>query len=352
MIRVLYSILFFCVFLSVRSYGQTDKEFWFVAPEISNTHVDRPIYLRISAGANDAVVTIEQPANVALFNSGVPMVINVPANTTYSQDLTPWINQIESGQPTPDVIENKGLHITSTEDITVYYEVLGTTGGGVVQNSDIFALKGANALGTTFFTPFQNLLDSPDNAYGSITAYSAFDIVAVYDNTTITITPTQNVVGHAAGVPYTITLNSGQTYSGRAAGFLAAEHLSGTKITSNKAIAVTIKDDSVRQNWALDLVGDQLVPVSVLGSDYIVVKGAVNGNNDAGLYGNSNPNPSFGDRAVICATQNGTTVTIGGVMQTTLSAGQTYNYQVTLPAEYISLSHPAYVYPYRVLEMN
>jgi hypothetical protein len=346
MIRVLYTILFFCVFLSVQSYGQTDREFWFVAPEVTSTHVDRPIYLRISAGAVAATVTIQQPANAPSFNSGSPMVISVAANTTFSQDLTPWITQLENGEPTANIVENKGLYITSDQDITAYYEVLGTTGGGVVQNSEIFSLKGANALGTTFYTPFQNLLDNANNIYCTpcITGHSSFDIVATTDNTTITITPTQNIVGHAAGVPFTIVLNRGQTYSGLASGTLAAEHLSGTLITSDKPIAVTIKDDSIRQNYALDLIGDQLVPVTVLGTDYIVVKGALNRNNDPGLFGNSDPNPSFGDRAIICATQNGTTVTIGGVLKTTLAAGQTYNYQVTLAAEYISLSHPAYVF--------
>ena len=346
MTKRIYSILFFLLILSFRSYSQTDKEFWFVAPEVTSTHTDRPIYLRISAGAAAATVTIEMPADAASFNGGSPLVVVVPSNTTYSQNLTAWITQIENGEPTANITENKGLHITSTQDITVYYEVLGTNGGGVVQNSDIFVLKGANALGTTFYTPFQNLLDNADNIYcvPCITGRSSFDIVATEDNTTITITPTQNIDGHAAGVPFTITLNRGQTYSGRASGTSAASHLSGTKITSDKAIAVTIKDDSVRQNYALDLVGDQIVPVSVLGTEYIVVKGAVNTNNDPGLFGNSNFNPNFGDRAIICATQNGTTVTIGGVFKTTLAEGQTYNYQITAASEYISVSQPAYVF--------
>ena len=137
----------------------------------------------------------------------------------------------------------------------------------------------------------------------------------------------------AANVAFTITLNKGQTYSAMAVGTNGVDHLSGTLITSDKAIAVTIKDDSILQTSGLDLAGDQLVPVDLVGTTYIVTKGFLNA-----------PNANTGDRAVICATEDNTTVTIGGVLKTTINAGQTYNYQVTLASEYIEMSHPAYVF--------
>ena len=339
-------LLLFILFVGV-GFSQTDKEFWFVAPEVSSTHADKPIFLRMSTTGLTSTVTVSQPANPAF----TPIVVTIPPNTTTSVDLTTWLTQIESGAPLSDTVENKGLHITATENITVYYEILGTLAPNVL-NSDIFVLKGRNALGRRFYTPFQNKLPNADNLYaGAYTGRSAFDIVATENNTTITITPTQAVVGasgiaHPAGIPYTIVLNRGQTYSGQATGPNPGDHLSGTLIVADKPIAVTIKDDSVRQNWALDLMGDQLVPVNILGTDYIVIRGELKERNDTNLFHNTNYNPDFGDRAVICATEDATIVSIGGVTVATLNAGETYNHQVPInaTAEYIQTSKKVYVF--------
>ncbi len=337
-------LIIFVSFFVKTSFSQTDKDFWFVAPEVAQAAQDRPIFLRMSTVGLASTVTISQPANAGF----IPIVVNIPANSTVSQDLTSRITMIESGSPTPGLVENKGLHIVATQNITAYYEVLGTgvvtwvspyNGQTRVLNSDIFALKGKNALGTRFYTPFQNQLPNCNNNIGtSVVAYSAFDIVATVDNTVITITPTQDVYRTAttwrtAGTAYTVTLNRGQTYSGRARSQSGAGHLSGTLITSNNPIAVTIKDDSILQNMSMDLAGDQLVPVNVIGTEYIVIKGNVNTNGTA-----------LGDRAIIVATQANTTVTIGGVLRATLNAGQTLNWQVTQPSEYIVTSQPAYVF--------
>ena len=39
-----------------------------------------------------------------------------------------------------------------------------------------------------------------------------FNIVATKDSTAVTITPSHSLIGHSAGVPFTIYLNKGQTY--------------------------------------------------------------------------------------------------------------------------------------------
>jgi gliding motility-associated-like protein len=337
-------LLLIALLISKLGFSQTDKEFWFVAPEVSGTHADRPIWIRMSTTNIAATVTIDQPANPGF----TPIVVNIPANTTTSVDLTTWIDQIENGQPAANTTENKGLHLSSTQNITAYYEVLGTVGPNVL-NSDIFVLKGKNALGTRFYTPFQNLLGNADNIYclpNCMSGNSAFDIVATTNSTSVTITPTQNIVGHSAGIPFTIVLNKGQTYSAQAIGRNPGDHLSGSLITSDQPIAVTIKDDSARQNYALDLIGDQLVPVNVVGTDYIVVRGSLRDTNELSLIGDANYNPNLGDRAVICATENNTTVSINGVVLATLNAGQIFNHQIPRfsTAEYILTSHPAYVF--------
>lgn len=53
-----------CVSLSfVSASAQVDTEFWFVAPEVWANHGDSPTLLRFATFDQDAVVTVEQPAN-------------------------------------------------------------------------------------------------------------------------------------------------------------------------------------------------------------------------------------------------------------------------------------------------
>jgi PKD repeat protein len=296
------------------SFGQTDVEFWFVAPEITIGHGNfpggEPVYFRVSAMALDATVRIYQPANPA----GLDTTFNVPANSTVSIDASPWINDLENKPG--GIVLDKGIHITSTNLITVYYDE------DEYWNQDIFALKGRNALGLEFYTPFNNIW-----ANGTYTPlpYSAADIVATEDNTVITITPTAALVGgHPAGVPFNITLNKGETFSCLAVSQAAAGHLGGTHIVANKPIAVSLKDDSVAANSCRDLIGDQTVPIvnadgkSIVGYEYIVMRGKINLINPAAVPPDPDGVPT-GERIFIMATQPNTNVNIDGAFFATIN---------------------------------
>ena len=254
------------VFVSEVS-AQVDTAFWFAVPYVNVHHGINivqnkgdffggadPLYFKISTlDVDDADVEITMPAHgdTVLFSKHIPKGSTV--TYTIPRELRFKIMQDRLG----DKIEDKGIYIKSNAFITVYYE------NATVQNPDLFSLKGKNALGKIFFTPFQtrwpndprhntNFMSPLDqywpNAdgvptsytkinkdlntdgrvqltnYDSIpgvyftvdSAYSAFDIVATEDGTIVRITPTSAVFGHAAGVPYEITLNKGQTYSARA----------------------------------------------------------------------------------------------------------------------------------------
>lgn len=307
-------------------FSQIDTEFWFAPPEVDAAHADRPVYLRMSSYDQAATVTVSIPANPSF----TPITTTLNANGFATIDLTSYLNLLENNDP--DVVTNKGLFIKSTALISAYYEVLGTGGLGVV-NTDIFALKGKNALGTKFYTPFQNYFNN-----NLTTSYSSFDIVATQDLTVITITPTKDVFGvggnHLANNSYTITLNKGQTYSGRAIGKSGSDHLSGTLITSNKPIAVTLKDDSLidpsASVFGWDLIGDQIIPVELTGMEYVVIKAS----------GNLNI-----DRIFICATEDGTTISVNGnTPSTPIQKGETFVYQLQEDVEFIQTSKPAYVF--------
>ena len=170
---------------------------------------------------------VEQPANPAF----PVQTLNIPANGTQTLDLTPWLGDIEN-KPSNTTL-NRGLHITSDAPVTAYYEINHNL------NPDIFALKGSSALGDAFYVPFQNYLD---NYYTQSKA--AIDLIATEDNTEITVVPTVALAGYPAGTPFTITLDSGETYGLRAANAQASNHPAGTYITS-APIAITMSDDSV-----------------------------------------------------------------------------------------------------------
>jgi gliding motility-associated-like protein len=307
-----FALLFFSVCFFANC--QLDTTFWFVAPEVAQGHGDRPIVFRFATLANPATISVSQPANPAF----PVQILNLPPNSAQTLDLTPWIDIIEN-KPANTTL-NYGFKITATSQITAYYEVTPTCNC----NPDIFSLKGKNALGTAFLTPFQDFLNNASYAR------SGFNIVATENNTIITIVPSQNIVGHAAGIPFNIILNEGQTYCAEASSTAANLHLSGSSVVANKKIAITLHDDTAEgtpYGGCADLQGDQLIPSSIIGMEYIALKGYLNGP----------------DKVYILGTSNGTNLSIDGINVGTINLGQTYVHTLSNPTAYIVASDSVYV---------
>ena len=134
---------------SLKGLAQTDTEFWFAAPEVDSTHADSSIMRFASVNAVD--ITLDIPANPSF----TPITFHLNANT---DTLIDW-NRIGSGKidnkhaienTAYDRAVNKGIHIVGTDKFEAYYEVK------TLPNAEVFALKGANALGRTFYGNFQN----------------------------------------------------------------------------------------------------------------------------------------------------------------------------------------------------
>ncbi len=300
--------------LQQEAKAQRDTLFWFVAPNLTTGHGAGPMMLRFSAFNKEARVWIEQPANPFF-----PAVeVTVPANGTISFNLSNHSNFLMNSPPAQ--ILPYGLRIRSTEEIFVYYE------SNREINPDIFSLKGRNALGLDFWIPMQN--SYPSGGYNP-PARAGFDIVATEDNTEVVVTPAHNAVGHPAGIPFTIQLNLGQTYSIIAESASANAKLSGSRVSSNRPIAVTIKDDSSRgpSGPCADLNGDQMVPVEVLGNEYIVVRGFLNPH----------------DNVYVLATRDSTEIFINGDWVARLDQGEMYSSNLVQDAIYLSSTHPVYV---------
>ncbi|MCU0431835.1 MAG: gliding motility-associated C-terminal domain-containing protein [Bacteroidia bacterium] len=307
------------------SFAQSGNEFWLAPPEVTELHNSpggEPIFLQLSSMGQAAVVTITQPANPGF----TPITVNVAANRSARVNLTSRKTLLET-QPT-DVVLNTGLRIQSTTPITCYYEIANTN------NTDIWALKGPNGLGQEFYIPLHKHAPFYNHTFAAPhEAYASFDIVATQNNTVVTIYSPVPVDGHPALQQFSIILNQGQTYS---CGFTGtgyeqpSTHPSGAVVLADKPIAVSLKDDSNHNpsGGCYDLMGDQLVPVNVVGEDYIAVKGSLNSNGD--------------ESVVIVATENNTQIFLDGatVPVITLFAGEYYRVDM----DYLSSSANNSVY--------
>ena len=298
---------------AIAANAQTDKEFWFCIPQLSSQHEKDVPKLVITAFENNATVHIDMPRQSAF----IPITVNVPAGTSkiimfstkaeattiynykgktppadaiYAGDFMKDNNQesniLESGLYGESCqIKDKGIHITSNELITAYLE------RGVINNDDIWALKGKNAFGKEFIVPSQNDFKNfpfGGNSQNSPNAWNSIDIVAIED-VTVTITLTDkgsdliSLWPHGTSNKGSFKLKRGQTLSLQAKSQDASKHLGGTIITANGYIAVQWKDDSLYlqqpsltdEYTCYDVIGDQLVPTKLAGTEYIVMRGQI-----------------------------------------------------------------------------
>jgi len=308
-------ILFLFAILNLNlGFAQVDKIFWFVAPEANQSHGDRPIFFRFASLSESTTITVSQPANSDFVN----IQFTLEPNSAYELDVTTWIDTIEN-KPADEVL-NFGIKIEGTNDFMAYYEI-----NPICRcNPDIFALKGKNALGTSFITPFQTFFENSGNYASGI------NIVATENNTDITILPSQEVVGHAAGVPFDITLDKGETYLVEASRTSDNQHLTGSTVSSDKPIAITIHDDSLSgqpYGGCMDIAGDQLIPINLIGQEYIAIKGYLNGE----------------DKIYVVAQNDATEISVDGLVVSTINALETYEITLSNPSAYIYTSNPSYV---------
>lgn len=334
-----------------------------------------PVIFRFTTFDLPAKVTFSLPADPNF----TPLIFNIPANTTYSYQF--WNPSILNDNHSPvythdkycdginggedcknpnnwcadlakienfveaNNISNKGILINSTAVITCYLEI------GAQANREIISLKGKNAKGKDFYVPFQTQFanyDWPGNEYWGVrkpnsywfaNIYSAVQVIATENATRVTITPTKDMYIHGTGKhdankPYTVTLNRGQVFVAvpyekmnekrgiKDISKKTNRRLVGTRVVANKPVVVETTDDLILADnsttGGVDFVADQLVPNSLLGSEYVVMKGQSGTDHFDGQ-----------ETAYILATVDNTPIYINGSSSptVTLNAGEQYAYQ-------------------------
>jgi gliding motility-associated-like protein len=314
MIKKLLS-LFFLLFSLSKLNAQVDTSFWFVAPNISATMGDSPVTLHIQTYSQPATVYVRQPANTV---TGINATLTIPSNSIATLNLTPSLTAIESAPV--NSVSTKGLYISSTKDISVYYSI------GAASNKEMISLKGQRALGVDFYAPIPNSIAS---AITPTDAGVGFDVVATASGTTIIlITPRAACIGRAKNITFSRNLLQGETFSVKDNLSINPSELSGSIISADKPIAVTISGAIQTSTACKSTFADQITTSDNIGKNHVILKG------DATT-----------DIAYILATLNSTSLSItnGTVTNWLINSGETYSINVASPMAYIETNVPVYV---------
>lgn len=198
-------------------------------------------------------------------------------------------------------INHYGLHITATEDISVYV-ILSS-----LNSMDASNILPMNAIQSEYYTQDY----SPVVKSGFSNTISMVTILATENNTQVDIIPNGATSdGHASGVPYSITLQEGQTYYMMSA---AEQQIGGSHIQARNGKKIAVFCGVPLTNIPTDVAArdclfEQAMPVDYWGNQFVVTRSLWK---DGNLIG-------------ITAMEDGTEVKVDGNSITYLNSGETY----------------------------
>ena len=240
----------------------------------------------------------------------------VAANTT-TQIILP------AGVETPNEgLANLAVHVAACDSITVY----SVSGGSA--SADATVVFPTSSLGSEYY--ILNVNGNPAD-FGD-----EFLVVATQDSTIVEITPTvTSDGGQAANVPFTITLNEGEMY--QMFNNSGSENFSYTKIESSSgsgncapvAVFAGSKCINIGGCGACDHLYEQLLPVTALGTEYILIP--------------HEEKSSTWYR--VMAIENGTTLSLNGGAPINLNAGDVHEFNSNLEY-YLTSNNPVSVMQY------
>ncbi len=280
-------------------------EFWLTFPENLASAPELSLFI---TGQTATTGTVSIP--VLSFSSnfsvtpGAVTTVSIPASATLTSS---------------DVVESKGIRVVAGAEVTVYglNRFQATTDAYLGLPTDI--------LGTEYISlGYKNV---------GIVNGTEFALVATQDGTQVTITPAVTTGIRSAGVPYTISLNTGQTYQLKNTGS-APNDLSRSVISSNKPVAVFGGHQCANipnvNTLACDHIVEQLPPTTTWGTSFATMPLATRQN---------------GDTFRFVASQNGTTVKVNGSTVATLNRAELHEQLIVGPA-FVTADKPILVAQY------
>jgi len=214
-----------------------------------------------------------------------------------------------------EVADNRVVMVQSTAPVVCYgldYKL---------NSADAFCALPANSAGTDYrVMSYANSVTAAEEPNEP----SQFAVAAFSNNTIVTITPSAPTLsGHAAGTPFTITLQRGQAVQVQTDPTIAGLDLTGSIVTANNPIAVfgshsrtEVPNGWVRPNDGLvsrDMLLESMPPTHAWGSNFVL--DAI----DLDNVGTISPD---GDEVRVLALHPNTIVTMNGQPWVTLNANE------------------------------
>ena len=314
----LYALLFFLsvTVLSFRSSAQIQNtmgtDFWVAFMDNVDTTQHGQTLSMFATSFNTCVATVSNP------NTGWSQTFTVDPSTTNRI----YIPLTQAYTTTSGQVTNTGLHVTSTDTISLYTITQG------YPNLDY-----ANIMPTAMLRSDYMVQSYPADRYSS-----EFAIVSAEDSVTVTIVLNGNTLdGRLSGQTYNVLIpHAGQVYQVESS---RPGDLSGTRITAadNKKIAVFNGDVCVyipdyTSGPSCDHVVEQATPTVYWGREFIVA---------ASQSGRC-------DYVRVTSLNNNCDVTVNGTVVAHLNRAGTYEYQMSssTSVDHIETTGPVVVYIY------
>jgi gliding motility-associated-like protein len=326
-------LLYFAIFFSHLGFSQLSKTHYIpplTSAEFGNANPESQyIYISTPSNAtiNYTIIPVGQP--MANFINGTVSNANpdeIALGFGYGQLFIP-------STETSTIVNNRG-YILEAES-PVYVSVRMNAGGGT--QAGALVSKGLSALGTVFRVgSFTN--ENPQNNYLNFVS-----VMATENNTQLVFSDLATnliIKNYTGNIPIPpIILQKGESYTIATNSFdspVNRDGLIGALVVSDKAIVVNCgsANGSFHNGGGRDYGIDQIVDVSKVGREYILVKG--NGNNDW-------------ENVLVVAHFNNTAIRInGGPIVATINAGDYYliegDQYATSGNMYVETSEVVFVY--------
>jgi hypothetical protein len=293
-IAVMQVIFSFQAMSQVTTVG---KEFWFGFMENNGVPPDAP-------DRGVVIITASENASGTLQYAGRTLNFNL----TPGQQFMHNINDVDMLHRSSGQVENKGVYIISTGNISVY------AFNERFRSADGTVVLPLPTLGKDYYiTSHFETMTTQVSYEANINNESTLLVVGVENDTRIEITPSVFTVnGRPANTPFVITLNRGQSYQLKARGDLTGSRVRvvGENVDECKNLAVFGGNKWVSVGdcgQANDHLFQQTYPVNTWGTEFFHIP----------LSGRSS-----GELVKVLASENGTEVLVDGNNVGTLQAGK------------------------------
>lgn len=273
------------------------KEFWFGFMENNGVPPDAP-------DRGVVIITASENASGTLRYAGRTLNFNLNPGQQFFHN----IDDIDMLHRTSGQVENKGIYIISTGNISVY------AFNERFRSADGTVVLPLPTLGKDYYvTSHYETMTAQVSYEANVNDESTLLVVGVENDTRIEITPSVFTVnGRPANTPFVITLNRGQSYQLKARGDLTGSRVRvvGENVNDCKNIAVfggnkwTSVGDCGQAN---DHLFQQTYPVNTWGTEFFHIP----------LSGRSS-----GELVKVLASENDTDVLVNGNNVGTLQAGK------------------------------